>query len=64
LALEASTPTDTLELSESKGASGLYFTPANPQLLEGAWNASAPRLSELIADYKLIADLATVYGRL
>jgi hypothetical protein len=26
--------------------------------------ASAPRLSELIADYQLIADLATTYGRI
>jgi hypothetical protein len=31
----------------------------NPQLLEGAWAASASRLSELIADYRLIANLAT-----
>jgi hypothetical protein len=36
----------------------------NPQLLEGAWTASASRLSELVADYKLIADLATAYGRI
>lgn len=36
----------------------------NPQLLEGAWAASASRLSELIADYKLIADLGTAYGRI
>jgi hypothetical protein len=34
----------------------------HPQLLDGAWAASAPRLSELIADYKLIADLGTAYG--
>jgi hypothetical protein len=40
------------------------FAPVNPQLLEGAWTASAPRLSELVADYELIADLATVYGRI
>jgi hypothetical protein len=36
----------------------------NPQLLEGAWAASASRLSELIADYRLIANLATTYGRI
>jgi hypothetical protein len=36
----------------------------NPQLLEGAWVASAPRLTELIADYQLIADLATAYDRI
>jgi hypothetical protein len=36
----------------------------NPQLLEGAWNANAPRLTELTADYKLIADIATAYGRI
>ena len=35
----------------------------NPQLLEGAWTASASRLAELIEEYKLIADLATFYGR-
>jgi hypothetical protein len=38
--------------------------PVNPQLLEGAWTANAPRLSELVADYGLIADLATAYGRI
>jgi hypothetical protein len=38
------------------------FELRNPQLLEGAWIANAPRLSELIADYELIADLATAYG--
>jgi hypothetical protein len=40
------------------------FTITNPQLLEGAWSANAPRLSELVDDYKLIADLATTYGRI
>jgi len=35
-----------------------------PQLLEGGWIANAPRLSELVADYGLISDLATTYGRL
>jgi hypothetical protein len=40
------------------------FTINNPQRLEGAWTASAPRLAELIANYELVADLATVYGRL
>lgn len=37
---------------------------ANPLLPEGAWTANAPRLSELIANYALIADLATAYGRI
>jgi hypothetical protein len=36
----------------------------HPQLLEGAWIANAPRLSELVADYDLIGDLATTYGRI
>jgi hypothetical protein len=36
----------------------------NPQLLGGAWVASAPRLTELIDDYELIADLGTAYGRI
>jgi hypothetical protein len=41
------------------------FSPSQtPQLLDGAWSANAPRLSELVADYKLIADLATTYGRI
>jgi hypothetical protein len=36
----------------------------HPQLLEGAWIANAPRLSELVADYELIGDLAGMYGRI
>jgi hypothetical protein len=36
---------------------------ANPQLLEGAWSASASHLAELTGDYELIAGLATFYGR-
>jgi hypothetical protein len=40
------------------------FNMTNPQLLEGAWTASAARLAELTADYQLVADLATFYGRL
>lgn len=40
------------------------FMLSNPQLLEGAWNASAPRLSELLEDVKLVADLSVTYGRL
>jgi hypothetical protein len=39
------------------------FTYVHPQLLEGAWNANAPRLTELVADYDLIGDLATTFGR-
>lgn len=38
--------------------------PLNPQLLEGAWTASAPRLAELIADYEFTAGIAVAYGRL
>jgi hypothetical protein len=40
------------------------FNVANPQLLEGAWMASASRVAELTADYQLVADLAAFYGRL
>jgi hypothetical protein len=36
----------------------------HPQLLEGAWAANAPRLSEIVADYGLIGDLAFSYGRI
>jgi hypothetical protein len=50
--------------STSRPAGDEVFTFVNPQLLEGAWIASAPRLSELVSDYKLIADLATAYGRI
>jgi hypothetical protein len=35
----------------------------NPQLLEGAWAANAPRLSEILSDYELVGDLAFTYGR-
>jgi hypothetical protein len=31
---------------------------------QGAWTASAGRLTELIADYKLTGDLAFTYGRI
>jgi hypothetical protein len=40
------------------------FAFVNPQLLEGAWTANAPRLSELVADFELVSDLATFYGRI
>jgi hypothetical protein len=40
------------------------FQAVHPQLLEGAWSANAPHLSELVADYELIAKLATTYGRI
>jgi hypothetical protein len=36
----------------------------HPQLLEAAWTASAPRLTELLADYELAADLGVAYGRI
>jgi hypothetical protein len=36
----------------------------NPQLLDGAWTASAPSLAELLADYELTAEIARVYGRI
>jgi hypothetical protein len=36
----------------------------NPQLLEGAWAANAPRLSEILSDYDLVGDLAFTYGRI
>lgn len=35
----------------------------HPQLLDLAWAANSARLSELIADYDLTADLAITYGR-
>jgi hypothetical protein len=61
--LTGSSPESGVPLSVSEPAS-FDFSFVNPQLLEGAWTASAPRLSELVADYKLIADLATAYGRI
>jgi hypothetical protein len=40
------------------------FAILHPQLLEGACVANAPRLSQLVADYDLIGDLAMTYGRI
>ena len=40
------------------------FDYLHPQLLDGAWTANAPRLSELVPDYELVADLTFTYGRL
>ena len=43
------------------GALGIIL---HPQLLEGAWGANAPRLSEILADYELIGNLGSTYGRI
>ncbi len=40
------------------------FNILHPELLEGAWQANAPRLTELIADYELMSNLAASYGRI
>ena len=40
------------------------FTYLHPELIEGAWTANAPQLSELMADHELVGDLAIAYGRL
>jgi hypothetical protein len=47
-----------------EASSDREFIISNPQLLDGAWAASASRLSELVADFKFIADLSVTYGRL
>lgn len=62
--VRAELQTNAKSLSELRGINEPPFTILNPQLLEGAWTASATRLSELIADYELIANLATTYGRI
>jgi hypothetical protein len=49
-------------LDADPGAPG--FVHLHPQLLDGAWTANAPQLSELVDDYELIADLATTYDRI
>lgn len=36
----------------------------HPQLLDRAWTTSAPSLAELVADYRLTADIARTYGRI
>jgi hypothetical protein len=36
----------------------------HPELLGGAWEANAPRLAELLADYALTSDLASTHGRI
>lgn len=43
---------------------GLEGRAVIPQLLTGSWRANAPSLGLIIADYDLIADLATFYGRI
>jgi hypothetical protein len=43
---------------------GRTFTFLDTELLEGAWTANAPQLSELLADFDLVGDLAITYGRL
>lgn len=43
---------------------GSSFYVLHPQILWSAWDANAPRLSHLVADYDLISKLATTYGRL
>jgi hypothetical protein len=40
------------------------FRILHPELLDGAWQANAPRLTEIIADYTLTSDLAASYGRI
>ena len=40
------------------------FMLLHPQLLDRAWAANAPRLSQVVADYELVSDLATFYGRI
>jgi hypothetical protein len=62
-ALGGSEPVTTASLNVSQPP-GVPFSFVHPQLLEGAWAASVSRLSELVADYELIADLATAYGRI
>src|SRR5262245_20516357 len=40
------------------------FAFLHPELIEGAWTANAPQLSELMADHELVGDLAIAYGRI
>jgi hypothetical protein len=57
---------DSLELLSGAFAKpqGLVFNVLHPELLEVAWQANAPRLTELIADYELTSSLAASYGRI
>jgi hypothetical protein len=41
----------------------VFLLPRRP-LLDGAWAANASRLSELVAEYDLISELANIYGRI
>jgi len=36
----------------------------HPLLLDGAWAANAPRLSEILTDHSLVGSLASAYGRI
>lgn len=57
---KASLPCSSISRHQATASSSF----SNPQLLDGAWAASASCLSELVADFKLIADLSVTYGRL
>jgi hypothetical protein len=62
---ELETNADSLEfLERSLPSPPGTFNMLHPQLLDGAWTASAARVTELIADYDLTGGLAYTYGRI
>jgi hypothetical protein len=54
----------TGKLGDPFATGGGGFQLLHPQLLDVAWAANAPQVSQLAADYELVADLATAYGRI
>jgi hypothetical protein len=55
---------DDLAKNLPDSPTGAVDTLLHPELLGGAWTASGERLGDLLADYDLVAMLATFYGRL
>lgn len=56
--------TNLVSLREAKRFLPLHIVAVNPQLLAGAWSASASALAELLEDVDLTAEIAFTYDRL
>jgi len=55
---------DTLAAQLPERPSGAVNDLLHPELLDGAWTSSGERLGDLLAEYGLVGELATFYGRL
>lgn len=52
------------KLEEAALSYGPVVDVLHPELLDGAWTANAPRLTQLVANYELTTKLASTYGRI